>query len=491
MSRIGDAWNRVGPGNGMLFLGGIWQASTSGREFSVIDPAHGTEIACVAEAGTEDVQLALRAARAALPEWCGMASWKRYRILRDAALMLEQDSEQLAVVLTAESGKPIAEARAEVRNTIRFLDWFSHETLRLPGQHWATILPDREMTVHAEPIGVVAAVTPWNFPGFLVACKIGAALAAGCTVILKPAEQTPLTALSIAKAFEMAGMPAGTLNVLPTSHPAVVGNALADAREVACISFTGSKEVGQRLLHKGAEGIKRVLLELGGNSPALVLEDADLDLAAKELVRARFGNSGQTCVAVNRVYAVRSVSEKLLERLCTLVHELRAEDPLLETCNLGPLIDMSAVERIEGQIEAAVAQGAQIRIGGKRIRKTDASAFIEPTVLVADAARQPAVLQEELFGPVMAVVVCKNEEEALSLANDAEYGLAGYIFAGDASHGDALARQLKVGTVGINRALVSEPQLPFGGMGGSGLGRERGRAGVEEFLETKTIQCGK
>lgn len=469
------------------FVDGRWRESAS-QTFDVANPATGTLLTSVGHATAADADAAVDAANRALPHWAGMPGWQRYEILRSGVEMLRAGQDDLAHLISAESGKPMAEGRAEARNTVRFLEWFSHETMRLPGAVWPGVVDGRDAFVTNEPLGVVAAITPWNFPGFMMACKVGAALAAGCTVVAKPAEQTPLTALAIVRAFDAAGVPPGVLNIVPTGDPAAVGDVLATHRDVACVSFTGSREVGERLMRAAASTIKHVLLELGGNAPVVVLDDADVDRTVAHLIRARYANAGQACVAANRVYVLEPIADEMVARLVDAVQALRVGDPFDDDTDLGPLIDLDAVERIEAQMQAVQAEGATLACGGRRLRETGVSAFIQPAVVTADAADHPASLAEEFFGPVLSVIRCPTEDEAIAQANASNYGLAGYVFAGDREHGVSVARRLRVGSVGVNCALVSEPQLPFGGTRASGLGRERGRIGVEEFLETKTIQ---
>ncbi|MBB5159393.1 aldehyde dehydrogenase family protein [Saccharopolyspora phatthalungensis] len=458
--------------------------------FDVLAPATGDRLAQVSEATADAASAAVAAASGALPGWASMPAWERFEVLRRGVEALRDVVDDLAELISAETGKPLTEARGEAANTVRFFEWFSHETLRLPGEYWPEATRDRDAAVLREPVGVVAAITPWNFPAFMVACKVGAALAAGCTVVLKPAEQTPLTALAIAGVFHRAGLPAGVWNVVPAGRPERVGEVLLTAAEVACVSFTGSRAVGELMMRTAAGSVKRVLLELGGNSAAVVLADADLELSAAQLVRARFLNAGQACMAANRVYAVESVYDELVARLGEHTRALRVGDPRNGETNLGPLIDLAAVDRLEGQLAAAVAQGAEVLTGGRRLRENTASAFLEPALVAASGDAQPAVFDEELFGPALAVVRCRDEDEAVRLANATEYGLAGYVFTRDHRRAIAVSRRLVVGSVAVNCALISEPQLPFGGAKASGIGRERGRAGVEEFLEFKTVQIG-
>lgn len=473
-----------------LLVDGRWRAASTGRTFPVWDPAAGTRIADVADATAEDAVAAVEAAARALPAWSGTAPGARYDVLQRAVGLLREREDAIARIIVRETGKPFAEAVGEIRNSLRFFDFFSHETLRLPGEFWPGVLPDRDAYVAKEPVGVVAAITPWNFPAFMVACKVGAALAAGCTVVLKPAEQTPLTALAIAEAFVEAGLPDGALSVLPTTDPAGIAAVLLEHPEVACLTFTGSTAVGQTLLAGAAPGIKRVLLELGGNAPVIVTEDAPVDRIVGSVVRARFANAGQACVAANRVYVHEDVADRFLERFAGEVGSLRVGDPWDAATDIGPLIDLRAVERIEDQISRAVDAGATLAAGGRRTGATATSAFLQPGILTVEGGGAE-VLREEFFGPVASVIVTKDDDEAVRLANDSRYGLSAYVFSGDEVRGRRIADRLRTGNVGVNCALVSDPALPFGGVRMSGIGRERGRAGVEEFLESKTIQVGR
>ncbi|WDZ83859.1 aldehyde dehydrogenase family protein [Micromonospora cathayae] len=468
------------------WIDGSWVGSPD--TFDVHDPATGATICAVADADAAVATTAVAAAAAALDGWASATGWQRFEILRRATDLLAERVEAIGELISAETGKPLAEAVGEARNTVRFFEWFSHETLRLPGEAWTDVAPGRDALVLHEPVGVVLAITPWNFPAFMVACKVGAALAAGCPVVLKPAPQTPLTALAIARCFAEAGLPPGVLNVVVAGDPQRVSDALLDAPEVACVSLTESRRVGELVMRKAASSIKRVLLELGGNAAAVVLPDADVTETARDLVRARFLNAGQACVAVNRVYVVESHAGDLVAELTAAVERIVPGDPRDPATTMGPLIDHAAVGRIEAQLAEAVADGATVVTGGTRTAGNAASAFLAPTLLTVDGRTQPAVLGEEFFGPVLSVVRCADVDEAVRLANATEYGLAAYVFGGDVRAATAVARRLRAGSVGVNTALVSEPALPFGGMRSSGLGRERGRLGVEEYLETKTVQ---
>lgn len=470
-----------------LLVAGEWIAAEA--TFPVFDPAAGVLIADVANAGAAETRRAIDAADAVRDRWAATPAPARFEILQRAVSLLREREESIAHLIVRETGKPLAEARGEIRNSLRFFDFFSHETLRLPGQYWPGVLADRDAFVVLEPVGIVGAITPWNFPAFMVACKVGAALAAGCPVVLKPAEQTPLTALAIAEAFVDAGLPAGVLSVLPTNSPAGVGDVLLSDPRVACVTFTGSTAVGQRLLAGAAPGVKRMLLELGGNAPVIITGDADLAAVVPQVVRARYANAGQACVAANRVYVDEHVVDEFLAHFVPAVKNLRVGDPWHGDTDLGPLIDRAAVERLEDQVARATSSGGDLVTGGRRLRDTATSAFVEPGVMTLGGDAD--VLREEVFGPVASVVVTTSDEEAVRLANDSLYGLSAFVFSGDDSRARRIAERIRSGNVGVNCALVSEPALPFGGVGLSGLGRERGRIGVEEFLESKTIQVAR
>ncbi|MBW1640437.1 NAD-dependent succinate-semialdehyde dehydrogenase [Microbacterium resistens] len=479
----------TGGARSRMLIGGEWVPAASGATFAVWDPATGDRLADVADAGSADVRAAIAAAGAARESWRDTVASDRYATLQRAVAILRDRQGRIADLIVGETGKPLAEARGEIANSLRFFDFFSHEALRLPGEYWPRVQEDRDAYVVHEPVGVVAAITPWNFPAFMVACKVGAALAAGCAVVLKPAEQTPLTALAIAEAFVDAGLPAGVLSVVPTSDPAAIGEVLLEHPEVACLTFTGSTAVGQRLLAGAAGGVKRMLLELGGNAPVIITDDVEVDAVVRHVVRARYANAGQACVAANRVYVHQGVADRFVERFTDAVRGLRVGDPWDAATDIGPLIDRRAVETLEDQIARALAGGASLVAGGRRVRDTATSAFLEPGVLTSEGGI--GVFSEEFFGPIASVVVVQDDDEAVRRANDTTYGLSAYVFSGDEGRGRLIADRVRSGNVGVNCALTSDPALPFGGVRMSGIGRERGRAGVLEFLESKTIQIAR
>ncbi|OJX63400.1 MAG: hypothetical protein BGO95_00625 [Micrococcales bacterium 73-13] len=471
-----------------ILVGGVWRPSGSGTTFEVQDPQDGAAIAVVGDADRADAAEAVAAAAAAGRTWGMAPNRERYEVLTRAARLLEARREPLAQVITAESGKPIVEARQEAVSTFRFFDWYAQEALRMAGEHWTEVSEGRDAIVRPEPIGVVAAITPWNYPAFLVACKAAAALAAGCGVVLKPAEQTPLSALAIGRALDEAGLPPGVLSVIPTSRPERLGDVLLGPG-VDCVSFTGSREVGELLLDRSAHDVKRVLLELGGNAPAIVLDDADVDRAVTALIRARFMNGGQTCVAVNRIYVTPGIADRFATAYAEAAARLRVGPSEHESTELGPLIEPAAIDRISAQVGRLVEQGGRIATGGGRPDGMG-ERYFAATVVLGDGS-EPEASREELFGPVAFVQRCQDEADAIRRANDSEYGLSAYLFTEDLGHALEVSRRLVAGSVAINGPLASEVQLPFGGMRASGLGRERGRAGLEAFLELKTVHIVK
>lgn len=472
-----------------VLIGGDLRLEKDSNIFVVQNPVDGSTVGTVSRATQSDTHHAIQIAEEAMPTWRGMTSFERYEILQRGIGLMRDRFARLCQVVVQETGKPIAEAEAEVANSIRFFDFFSHESLRLQGEYWQNVLKDRDAYVVHEPIGIVGAITPWNFPAFMVACKVGASLAAGCATLLKPAEETPITALEIAQCFLDAGLPGGVLSVLPTDQPEEVGHVFTNHDAVSCITFTGSTTVGAHLLAGAAPSIKRVLLELGGNAPVIVTEDADLEQASTQVVRARYSNAGQACVAANRVYVDQKIAQEFTDRVVKLAGGLRLGDPFDSNTNLGPLINRQSIDTLEGQVARAEALGAETILGGTIAEYTPTSGYFNPSVMVAEASNE--VFKEEIFGPVLSITITKDDEEAIRHANDSDYGLSAYVFSGGQERGRSIASRINSGNVGVNCALVSDPALPFGGVRQSGLGRERGRVGVMEFTESKTIQVSK
>jgi succinate-semialdehyde dehydrogenase/glutarate-semialdehyde dehydrogenase len=456
---------------------------THDRTFAVEDPATLAVLQHVRDHDVDDARAAVDAAAAAFPPWAGTAPRVRSDILRRAHELMIRDRDELAALIGAENGKSLRDAAAEVTYAAEFLRWFSEEAVRPGGEYGEAPAGGARTLVRHVPVGVAALVTPWNFPAAMATRKIGPALAAGCTVVLKPAAETPLTALRMAGLLTEAGLPAGVVNVVPTTDAAgVVGAWLADER-VRKISFTGSTGVGRLLLRQAADRVVNSSMELGGNAPFVVTEDADLDAAVAGAMVAKFRNGGQACTAANRFYVHRDIARDFTARLVAEVDKLSV-GPAADGCAVGPLISAAAVERVEAAVEMAVREGARL-VG--RARMPDAAGHFVAPVVLADVPADAAILREEIFGPVVAIVTWSDDEELLRLVNDTEYGLAAYVYAGDLGRALRLGERIEAGMVGINRGLVSDPSAPFGGVKQSGLGREGARAGLREYQETQFL----
>ncbi|WP_371184219.1 NAD-dependent succinate-semialdehyde dehydrogenase [Xanthomonas sacchari] len=472
------------------YLAGQWRDAASGARYDVRDPATDTAFAQVPDGSADDARLALDAAHAAFPAWRAMPARQRANLLRRWHALLLQHQDDLGRLIAREQGKPLAEARGEIAYAASYVEWFAEEAVRAYGDVIPAAAPDRRMLVLKEPVGVVAAVTPWNFPAAMIARKIAPALAAGCTVVAKPAEDTPLTALALARLAERAGLPAGVLNLVTASRAnaaAVVDVWLADAR-VRKLTFTGSTPVGQHLARASAATLKKLSLELGGNAPFIVFDDADLDAAVAGLLAAKFRNGGQTCVCPNRIYVQDGVHEAFLERLAAAVAALPvgpASDP---HARIGPMINAGAVQKIERHVADALAQGARVVVGGARLPALGAH-FFQPTVL-ADVRDGMACTQEETFGPVVPVSRFTHEDEAVTAANATPYGLASYFYTRDPARIWRVADALEAGIVGINEGALASEAAPFGGIKASGYGREGSRYGLDEYQQTKYLCQG-
>lgn len=473
------------------YIGGQWIAAASGRTFSVHNPATGEELAVVPDGGREDAGRAVEAARRAFRDWSGKPAPERAKLLLKARDLMLERKEDLAHILTSEQGKPLSEARAEIEYAAGFVTWFAEEGKRVYGETIPASAAHKRILVIKQPVGVVAAITPWNFPAAMVTRKIAPALAAGCTVVLKPAEQTPLTAIALLKIFEDAGFPAGVVNLITTLDPSEVGRALLENPLVSMIAFTGSTEVGKLLMRGAADQVKRISLELGGHAPFIVFEDADLDKAAGGAVSSKFRNMGQTCICANRIYVHESVLDAFAKKFVERVRQLRMGNGLEDGVHVGPLIDEQGFKKVCGQVENAIAGGAKILTGGKA--RTDGvfggGHFFEPTVL-ADVHKGMQILDEETFGPVAPLISFRDEGEVIQAANDTRSGLAAYFYSQNMSRCLRVAEQLEYGIIGVNDAMPAVPQAPFGGVKESGIGREGGRHGIEEFLEVKAISLG-
>jgi succinate-semialdehyde dehydrogenase/glutarate-semialdehyde dehydrogenase len=466
-----------------LLIDGQWVDGSDGT-FEVLDPATGATICAVPRAGLADVDKALAAAAGAQPEWAATAPRERAEVLRRAFALMIERTDEIAFLMSLEMGKAISDAKAEVAYAAEFFRWFSEEAVRIDGQLRTAPSGANRILTFRKPVGVALLLTPWNFPAAMATRKIGPALAAGCSVVLKPAEDTPLTALLLGQILAEAGAPAGVVNVLTTDRPGeLVEAALADDR-VRKLSFTGSTGVGRTLLKQAADRIVNTTLELGGNDPFLVLDDADLDAAVDGAMLAKMRNGGQACTAANRFLVQESVAAEFGRRLAERMGALRMGPGTDPQTQLGPMINERAVEGIADKVDRTVAQGARAVIGGSR---PDGPGFFYPATVLTDVARDSAVATEEVFGPVAPIITVRDEDDAIAIANSSEMGLTGYVYSGSLARGLRVCERLEVGMVGLNRGLVSDPAAPFGGVKQSGLGREGSYEGIDAYLETTYV----
>lgn len=464
------------------FLGGEWTSGS--RTFRVNNPATGELVAEVADLSAEDARKAIDIAYEAQKAWRAKTARERCAILLKWNDLLLENQEDLAKILTAEMGKPLAEARGEIAYGASFIQWFAEEGRRVYGDVIPGHQPDKRIIVIKQPIGVVGSITPWNFPNAMIARKVAPALASGCTFVGRPAEKTPLSALAMAVLGERAGLPKGVLSIITGSDSKGIGQELCGNPKVRKLTFTGSTEVGRILMKQCAHDIKKLSLELGGNAPFLVFNDADLDKAVEGAMIAKYRNSGQTCVCANRIYAQSGIAEAFAEKLAAATAKLKVGDGMQDGVAIGPLIDEAGLKKVEDHVADAVGKGARVMIGGKR--SDLGGTFFQPTVLTG-VTRGMKVLSEETFGPVAPIVGFDTIEEGIALANDTEFGLAAYFYARDISTVWKVAEEIESGMVGINTGLVSTAEAPFGGIKSSGLGREGSKYGIEDFLEIKYL----
>jgi succinate-semialdehyde dehydrogenase/glutarate-semialdehyde dehydrogenase len=469
------------------FIDGQWCDADNGASFAVTNPATGAVLGTMPDLGVAETRRAIAAADQALPGWRSKTAKERAQILRRWSDLMMAHQEDLAQIMTAEQGKPLAEARGEIGYAASFIEWFAEEGRRIYGDVIPAHGADKRILVLKQPIGVTAAITPWNFPAAMITRKAGAALAAGCTMVLKPAELTPYSALAMAELAARAGLPAGVLNVVTTNDAPSVGRELTDNPAVRKLTFTGSTEVGKILLRQAAGQVLKCSMELGGNAPFIVFADADLDLAVKGAIAAKFRNAGQTCVCANRILVQEEIAEAFGAKLADATAALVVGDGTKPGVQIGPLIEDAAIDKVERHVGDALAGGARLLTGGKR--HALGGTFFEPTVL-AGVTEQMLIFREETFGPVAPLVTFKTEADAIRLANATEFGLAAYFYSRDVGRVFRVAEALEYGIVGINEGIISTAEAPFGGVKQSGLGREGSRYGIEDYLEMKYLCLG-
>ena len=472
---------------GRSYVDGEWIDADSGATFPVTNPATGEEIARMADLGQAETARAIDAAYAAQPAWAARTAKERSAILRRWFELIIENADDLARLLTAEQGKPLAEARGEIVYGASFIEWFAEEAKRVYGDTIPGHQADKRIIVLKQPIGVVAAITPWNFPNAMITRKAGPALAVGCTMVLKPAKQTPLSATALVVLAEQAGMPKGVLNVITSNDSRAIGAEMCSNDKVRKLTFTGSTEVGRVLMRQCSEQIKKLGLELGGNAPFIVFDDADLDAAVEGAMMCKFRNAGQTCVCANRIYVQAGVYDAFSEKLKAAVAKLKVGNGFDEGVTTGPLIDLAGLAKVEEHVADATAKGATVAAGGARHEL--GGSFYLPTILTG-VTQEMAVAREETFGPVAPLFSFDTEEQVIAMANDTEFGLAGYFYARDLGRVWRVAEALEYGIVGINTGIISTEVAPFGGVKQSGLGREGSKYGADDFLEIKYLCMG-
>ncbi|MEN5015050.1 NAD-dependent succinate-semialdehyde dehydrogenase [Erwinia sp. Eh17-17] len=467
------------------YFNGQWQGAFNGETLPVINPSTGDVLCTIPSLGAQETEQAIAFADAARKSWAKTPNAQRALLLEKWHQLILDNADDLAIIMTAEQGKPLAEARGEVLYGAGFVKWFAEEARRIYGDTIPAPSDDRRILVLKQPVGVAAAITPWNFPIAMITRKVAPALAAGCPVIVKPSELTPLSALALAELAQRAGIPAGVLQVV-TGLPKAIGETLTGSRTVRKISFTGSTRVGQLLMQQSADSIKRLSLELGGNAPLIVFDDADLEIAISGVMMSKFRNAGQTCVCANRILVQRNIYPRFAERLLAEVAKLKVADGFTEGSTIGPLINQAAVSKVNGHIEDALSHGAELLTGGI---SSGNGTFVAPTVLggVTSAMR---IAHEETFGPVAPLFIFDTEDEAIAMANDTPFGLGAYFFTENIRRAWRVGEALEFGMVGFNTGSVSLEVAPFGGIKLSGVGREGSRYGIDEYLESKAFHFG-
>jgi succinate-semialdehyde dehydrogenase / glutarate-semialdehyde dehydrogenase len=467
-----------------LYIGGTWRPAASGERFDVDDPATETPIASVASAGVEDAKAAVDAASAAFEAWSGRKPRERAEILRKAYELIIQDSERFARLITLENGKALLDSRAEVAYSAEFFRWYAEEAVRNIGEVSRAPASGARILVQHKPAGVAVLVTPWNFPAAMATRKIGPALAAGCPVVLKPASETPLTMLALMPLLEAAGVPGGVVNVIPSRRSGAVVEAMLSDPRVRVISFTGSTATGRKLLHSAADNVLKSAMELGGNAPFIVFEDADIEAAVEGALIAKMRNIGEACTAANRFYVHEKVHDAFASLLCKRMGALKMGHGLEEGVSVGALVNAETRDKVVTLVDDALAKGATALLGGKAATRTG---YFYPATVLTRVTADAEMMHEEIFGPVAALQTFASDAEVVAKANDTEYGLVAYVYTGDIGRGLRVCEQLDYGMVGLNRGLVSDPAAPFGGTKQSGIGREGAHMGLMEFMETQYI----
>jgi succinate-semialdehyde dehydrogenase/glutarate-semialdehyde dehydrogenase len=467
-----------------LWIGGKWRKSSDGGRFDVIDPATENKVASVASATVDDAKAALDAAAAAFPGWAAKKPRERGEILRKSFELIMRDAERLAKLITIENGKALSDSRGEVAYAAEFFRWYAEEAVRNIGEVSRAPSSGARIFVHHKPAGIAVLVTPWNFPAAMATRKIGPALAAGCPVVLKPASDTPLTMLALMPILEEAGVPAGVVNVIPSRSSGKVVSAMLHDPRVRVVSFTGSTEVGRKLLHEAADNILKPAMELGGNAPFIVFDDADIDAAIEGAMVAKMRNMGEACTAANRFYVHEKVHDEFAKKLTAKMVGLKMGNGLDDGVALGPLVNKDGLDKVIELVDDAVKKGAKVLTGGKT---PPGPGFFYPATVLANVSEDAKMLNEEIFGPVASLQAFKSEDEVITRANHTEYGLVAYLYTRDLSRGMRVSEKLDFGMIGLNRGVVSDPAAPFGGVKQSGLGREGAHEGMMEFMETQYV----
>jgi succinate-semialdehyde dehydrogenase / glutarate-semialdehyde dehydrogenase len=467
-----------------LWIGGEWRKSSDQQRFDVIDPATESPIASVASATVEDARAAVDAADAAFAGWAARKPRERAEVLRKAFELIMRDAERFAKLITLENGKALPDSRAEVAYAAEFFRWYAEEAVRNIGQVSRAPASGARMLVQHKPAGIAVLVTPWNFPAAMATRKIGPALAAGCPVVLKPASETPLTMLALMPVLAEAGVPAGVVNVIPSRRSGPVVSTMLHDPRVRVVSFTGSTEVGRKLLHEAADNVVKPAMELGGNAPFVVFEDADIDAAVDGAMIAKMRNMGEACTAANRFYVHEKVHDAFAEKLAARMQALKMGNGLEEGVALGPLVNAEGRDKVVQLVEDAVSKGAKVLTGGKA---PGGKGYFYPATVLTNVPDSAEMLREEIFGPVASIQTFASEDEVVKKANDTEYGLVAYVYTKDLDRGLRVSEKLDFGMVGLNRGLVSDPAAPFGGMKQSGIGREGAHEGMMEYLETQYV----